>query len=47
MLNYEGQTQHWMKTADWENPERALELKPGEPPAILYAQAWTISGSLC
>ena len=47
MLVVESQVQHWIKTADWENPERALELKPGEPPAILHAQAWRISRSLC
>lgn len=28
MLVGEGQDQHWMKTAEWENPERSLGLQP-------------------
>lgn len=30
MLVSEGQTQNWIKIANWENPESSLELKPGD-----------------
>ena len=44
MLVGEAQAQHWMKTANWENPERSLELQPGDQPAnLLYNQASAIS----
>lgn len=46
MLVVEGPAQHWMKIADWENLKGSLELKPGEPPANLHDQAWTIARSL-
>ena len=41
MLVSEGQAQRWMKLAGWENPERSLDLQPGDQPAdLLYDQAW-------
>jgi len=36
MLVCEGQTQHWMTTANWENSERPLELKPRDQSAYLF-----------
>ena len=47
MLVCEGQTQHWMTTANWENPERPLELKPRDQSAnLFYNQAQAISRRL-
>ena len=44
MLVCEGQTQHWMTTANWENPERPLELKPRDQSAnLLHDQAQGIA----
>ena len=34
----EDQAQLWMKTANWENPERSLELQPGDQPADLLSR---------
>ena len=33
MLVGEVQAQHGMKITDWKNPERSLELQPGDQPA--------------
>lgn len=47
MLVGEGQAQHWMKTTNWENSERSLELQLGDQPAnLLYDQTWTIARQL-
>ena len=44
MLVSEGQAQHWMKTKNWENPERSLELQPAVQPAdLLHDQARAIA----
>lgn len=44
ILASEGQDQHWVKTAKWENPERSLELLPGAQPIdLLYNQDWAIT----
>ena len=44
MLVCEGQTQHWMTTANWENSERPLELKPRAQSAnLFYNQAQATS----
>ena len=43
MLVCEGQAQQWMKTANWENPDRFLELQLGEHSAnLLHDQAHAI-----
>lgn len=44
MLVGEGQAQHWMRTATWENPKRPLELQPGDHPANLHDQAHAMLG---
>ena len=47
MLVSEDQAQHWIKTANRENPERSLELQPGDKPTdLLYDQAWAIARQL-
>ena len=46
MLVCEGQAQPWMKTANWDDPEKSLELRPGDkeiPAASLHDQAWGIA----
>ena len=44
MLVSEGQAQHWMKTANWENPKRSLELQPADQPTdLLHDQAPAIA----
>ena len=35
MIASEEQAQHWMKTTNWENPERSLELQLGDQAANL------------
>ena len=45
MLVSEGQAQHLMKTANWENPERRLELGD-QPPDLLYDPVQAISRQL-
>ena len=39
MLVAEGQAQHWMKTASWDDPEKSLELQLGdkEKPLLPYS----------
>ena len=40
MLVGEGQAQHWMKTANRENPKKSLEFHLGDQPTnLLYEQA--------
>lgn len=40
MLMGEGQAQQWMKTANWDGPEKYLRLQIGNQPAeLLYDQA--------
>jgi len=34
MLIDEGQAQHGVTTANWENPERSIELQLGDQPAL-------------
>ena len=47
MLLGEGQAQHYMKTTNWESPERSLELQLGDqPPSLLYIQAQAIARQL-
>ena len=47
MLVCEGQAQQWMKTANWENPDRFLELQLGEHSAnLLHDQAHAIARQL-
>ena len=47
ILVSEAQAQHSIKTANWENPERALELQPRDQPAeLFYDQAWAVAGQL-
>ena len=41
MLAGEGQVQNWMKIANWESPEKALEFQLSQPPTLLYDQACT------
>ena len=44
MLVSEGQAKHWIKTANWENPEESLEVQPGDQPyALLYDQTQGIA----
>ena len=43
MLVGKYQAQHWMKTIDWESPERTLELQLGDQPTNLYDQAQSLS----
>lgn len=46
MLISEGQAQHWMPTANWNDPKKFSELQPEdrEPPtALLYDQAQGIT----
>ena len=44
MLVSEDQTQHWMTTANWESPERSLELQLGDQPTnLVYNQPWAIT----
>ena len=42
----EGQAQHGMRTATWENPKRPLELQPGDHPANSYDQPQAIARRL-
>lgn len=43
----EGQAHNWMKTANWENPERSIKLQLGDQPAdLLYDQACVITTQL-
>ena len=47
MLVCEGQAQHWMETANWETPDRFLELQLGKHPAnLLHDQAHAIARQL-
>ena len=47
MFVCEGQAWHWMKTANWENPDRVLELQLGEHPAnLLHNHAYVIARQL-
>ena len=47
MFVCEGQAWHWMKTANWENPDRVLELQLGEHPAnLLHNHAHVIARQL-
>ena len=49
MLVREGQAQHWMKTANWENPERSpgLQRSLGDLPIdLLYDQSQAIARQL-
>lgn len=40
MLIGKGQAWHWMKTANWDHPEKSLELQiRGQPPALLCGLA--------
>ena len=47
MVVGEGQSQHSMKTTNWENPERSPEIKPGDQPAdLLYEKVGAIARQL-
>ena len=46
MLAGEGQVQNWMKIANWESPETALEFQLSQPPTLVYDQACTIAKRL-
>lgn len=49
MLVGEDQAQHSMKIANWNNPEKSLELQPGDQEslaALLYNQAQAIAKQL-
>lgn len=43
MLTGKGQTQHWMETANWENPKRTLELILGDQPVYYMVRGFTIA----
>lgn len=49
MLVCEGQAQQCMKTANWDDSEKSLELQPGDKEvsaALLYDQAWEMARQL-
>ena len=47
MLVSESQGQHWMKTSNWENPERSLKLQLGDQlSSLLYDQTLAIARRL-
>ena len=44
MLVGEGRAHHWLKTANWENPEKSLELQPTN--LFYYHIAWAVAREL-